>query len=77
MMTKRQYLTVCMAQDLDWLRNCDAHPSIGQTATHRALVKIAIRRKTGGKPKAALPVMVWAITEYGLTQKLSAGITCF
>lgn len=45
------YLAVCEQQSAKWLRHCDAHPSIGQTPMHRALVKIALRRKTRAQPQ--------------------------
>ena len=75
-MTKQMYLAICMNQSIAWLRMCDEKPSAGQTTMHRALVKIALRRKLRAEPSAG-PVDVAWISEYGLSQKLSDSIRCF
>lgn len=43
-MTKRQYLTLCLAQPVAWLERCAADPSPGMTARHVALARLAIRQ---------------------------------
>ena len=46
-MTKRAYLDLCMQQSVAWLTKCAASPSHGMRPVHIALVRIALRRKTG------------------------------
>jgi hypothetical protein len=75
-MTKQMYLAICEQQSIKWLQNCDARPSIGQTPMHRALVKIALRRKLRAEPSPG-PIDVAWVSEYGLTQKLSNSVRCF
>ena len=44
-MRKRDYLALCQAQTTHWLRQCAENPSAYMTATHVALIKIALRMR--------------------------------
>ncbi len=73
-MNRGKYFSLCMAQSVSWLRACADQPSSHMTRGQVALVRLAIRHKT----RQTVPfVDVGTITEYGLTQKLSAVVRCF